>query len=224
VPEYVEILQEIAAETRRLGVIVNDLFTLARADAGERRVIRQPFFLDDTVLEAANEAGTRATLSGVRLDVKELEEAPVDGDPRLVHQLMSIVLDNAIKYTAPGGEVSLSVTSRAHRSVVIVEDTGIGIPATALSHIYDRFYRADSARPIADGAGLGLSIARWIADVHSANLTISSEPGRGTRVEISFPAGQQNEEQSGGERRPLARVNSGDSDAGGSPVTTVTVV
>ena len=186
--EYAEALREIGAETDRLGKIVNDLFTLARAESGGRTVSRERFFLDDVALEAANEVKTAATLRGVRVDVIEFEETPVEGDPALTRQLLTIVLDNAIKYTETGGRVTIGVRGERERAMLVIEDTGIGISETALPNIFDRFYRSESARQRAEGAGLGLSIARWIADAQHADLAISSKTGHGTRVQLSFPA------------------------------------
>ena len=186
--EYADALREIGAETDRLGKIVNDLFTLARAESGERSVCRERFFLDDIALEAANEVKTAATLRGVHVDVTEFEETPVEGDPALTRQLLTIVLENAIKYTGAGGRVTIGVRGDHERALLVIEDTGIGISETALPNVFDRFYRSEAARLRAEGAGLGLSIARWIADAQHADLAISSKTGHGTRVQLSFPA------------------------------------
>ena len=97
------------------------------------------------------------------------------------------MLDNAIKYTPPGGNVRLDVTVRDGRRSVVVSDSGIGIPADQLPRIFERFYRGDNARSQSEGAGLGLPIARWIADLHGARITVSSDT-TGTRVQIDFPA------------------------------------
>jgi signal transduction histidine kinase len=185
--EYVAALREIGGEADRLGAIVNDLFTIARAEAGERRIERTLFYLDDVVLEVASEARTVATLAGVHLDITDFEEARVDGDPALVRQLVRIVLDNAIKYTPRGGRVSVAVSVNAGSARVVLEDSGIGIAPADLPRIYDRFFRSERAREQADGAGLGLSIAHWIADAHGGDLVVSSRPEQGTRVEIALP-------------------------------------
>lgn len=190
--EYADVLREISSEADRLGAIVNDLFTLARAESGERRAQCVDVYLDDAVLEVASEARTVATIAGVHIDVTDFEESLINADPVLVRQLVRIVLDNAIKYTPAGGRVAIAVTSREGRARVVVDDSGIGISAEALPRIYDRFYRAETAREKADGAGLGLSIARWIADVHRAELVVTSPGECGTRVEITFQCGDRN--------------------------------
>ncbi len=149
--------QSIERETARVGRIVGDLLTLARADAGERPVTREPLYLDDAAAEA---------------------------------------VDNAIKYTPQGtggggagggGRVHLDVSTQNGTGTVVVTDTGVGIAADQLPFVFDRFYRAEPARRDADGAGLGLAIARWIAEEHGARIDIASQPGAGTRVTVTFP-------------------------------------
>jgi signal transduction histidine kinase len=166
---------------------VGDLLTLARAETGERPVAREPLFLDDAAAGAVDAARALAESKGVKLAVGAFEEAKIVGDPTLVRQLLLIVLDNAIKFTPPSGHVGLNVSTADGRADVVITDTGIGIPAEQLPHVFERFYRGDPARREADGAGLGLAIARWIAEVHGARIALSSEPGRGTRVTIAFP-------------------------------------
>ncbi len=179
--------QAIERETERLGGIVGDLLTLARADSGERQVVHGPLYLDDVVSQAVGSARTLAERKGVALAVGSFEEAQIVGDARLVERLVLIVLDNAIKYTPEGGRVRLDVIARDAKRSVIVTDTGIGIPSDQLPRIFERFYRGDRARSQAEGAGLGLPIARWIAALHGARISVASEP-TGTRVEIDFPA------------------------------------
>jgi signal transduction histidine kinase len=179
--------QAIERETARLGDIVGELLTLARADAGDRPVVREPLFLDDAVAGAVEAARPLAEQRRVQLEIGAFEEARISGDPALVRQLLLIILDNAIKFTAAGGRVRLDVSARDGRAAVDVTDTGIGIPAEQLPHVFDRFYRGDPARREADGAGLGLAIARWISDAHGAEIAIDSRTGAGTHVSLRFP-------------------------------------
>ncbi len=179
--------QAIEREADRLGGIVGDLLTLARADAGERKVVRGSLYLDDVVSHAVASARTLAERKGVALIVGSFEEAQIVGDAGLVERLVLIVLDNAIKYTPEGGRVRLDVTARDGARSVIVSDSGIGIPSDQLPRIFERFYRGESARTHAEGSGLGLPIARWIADLHGARISVASD-ATGTRVEIAFPA------------------------------------
>lgn len=191
--EYVEAMRGVEAETRRLGRIVEDLLTLARADAGERSVERHRVFLDDIVSDAAGAARAMAQARGVELTVDEFEESAVEGDAALLRQLAMLLLDNAVKFTPAGGHVSLRVGTVDGRSTLTVEDNGPGISEEQLPHIFDRFYRGDPAHSrgmvgsASDGAGLGLAIAKWIVEAHDAEIRVHSAVGAGTRMTVVFP-------------------------------------
>jgi signal transduction histidine kinase len=191
---YVSALSGIESEAKRLGRIVEDLLTLARADTGERPIERRRIYLDDLALDAIQAAQAVAETEGITLEVEEFAEALIEGDATLLRQLIMILLDNAVKFTEPGGRVRIRVGGPISRPCLVVEDRGIGIPDDQLPHIFDRFYRGDPARTRArpsrsgEGAGLGLSIARWIIRVHDADIRVTSATGRGTRVEVHFPA------------------------------------
>jgi signal transduction histidine kinase len=182
-----EALVAIEREATRLGKIVDDLLRLARSDAGGWPVTMKRIFLDDVVSDAVSAASALASSTGVELSLDVFEEASIEGDEALVRQLAMILLDNAIKFTPAGGSVTVSVTGSPQGPVVRVADSGIGIPSDQIAHIFERFYRADTARVRGVGAGLGLSIAQWIADVHHARITFRSEAGNGTVAEVRFP-------------------------------------
>ncbi|MGZ3500757.1 MAG: sensor histidine kinase, partial [Gemmatimonadaceae bacterium] len=184
---YVSALQGIEAEARRLGGIVDSLLVLARADAGERQIEKTRIFLDDIAIDAAGAAQVVARQKNVDVTVDLFEEAPVDGDPILIRQLIMIVLDNAVKFTDAGGQVHVRVSMLEGAPTFAVEDTGIGIKQEELSRVFQRFFRGETARSRTNGAGLGLSIASWIAREHGADITLSSEPGKGTNVIVTFP-------------------------------------
>ena len=184
---YVSALRGVEAEARRLGGIVDSLLVLARADAGERQIDKERIFLDDIAVDAAGAAQIVARQKNVVVTVDEFEEAPVDGDPTLVRQLIMIVLDNAVKFTDAGGQVHVRVSMHEGAPTFAVEDTGIGIKQEELSRVFQRFFRGETARSRTDGAGLGLSIASWIAREHGAEISLSSEPGKGTKVIVTFP-------------------------------------
>jgi signal transduction histidine kinase len=191
---YVAALRGIEAESQRLGRIVEDLLTLARADTGERPIERKRVYLDDLAIDAAGAVRVVAEGKGVEVAMEEFEEAVVTGDAALLRQLVVIILDNAVKFTPSGGRVRVRVGTDAGVPTLTVKDTGIGIAAEQLPHIFERFYRADPARSRSDsasvahdGAGLGLSIARWIAAAHDAEIAVSSQPGAGTAVTVRFP-------------------------------------
>lgn len=184
---YVSALHGVEAEARRLGGIVDSLLVLARADSGERQIERERFFLDDVAIDAAGAERIVGRQKGVDVIVEEFEEAPVVGDPALIRQLFMILLDNAVKFTDPGGEVSVRVSLLDGVPTFVVRDTGIGISKEDMGRVFQRFFRGDTARSHTEGAGLGLSIARWIAREHGAEISLSSEPGQGTRVVVTFP-------------------------------------
>jgi signal transduction histidine kinase len=185
--EYQEILNGISSEAKRLGSLVENMLLLARADAGQWPVSRQRVFLDDVLLDAASAARALGAHKHVDVEVGTLEESPVNADPDLLRQLLMILLDNAVSFTPEGGHVTASAQRNGRYCKVTIEDTGPGIPTSALPHIFDRFYRADPARGRA-GAGLGLSIARWIVDEHNAHIQFESTEGRGTTVRVEFPS------------------------------------
>ncbi len=192
--EYVEAMEGIESETRRLGRIVDDLLTLARADAGERPLEKTRVFLDDVVSDAAGAARALAQARGVAFVIDEFEEAPVVGDATLLRQLAMLLLDNAVKFTPSGGHVSVRVGMADGRPHLLVEDTGVGIASEQLPHIFERFYRGDPARSRGaagssmDGAGLGLAIAKWITEVHQADIQVQSAEGEGTQITVVFPS------------------------------------
>jgi signal transduction histidine kinase len=184
---YVSALRAVEAEARRLGGIVDSLLVLARADAGEQQIDTARIFLDDIAVDAAGAAQIVARQKNVEVTVDQFEEAPIQGDPTLVRQLLMIVLDNAVKFTDAGGQVHIRVSMREGVPTFSVEDTGIGIKQEELSRVFQRFFRGETARSRTDGAGLGLSIASWIAREHGADISLSSEPGKGTNVVVTFP-------------------------------------
>ena len=192
--ELIASLRAMDAESRRLGRIVDDLMTLARADAGERVIERRRVSLDDIALDAADAARAMADAKGVAMQMSEFDEAWVDGEPVSLRQLLMILLDNAVKFTPAGGTVTLAVGVRSGHPTLEVKDSGAGISAADLPQIFDRFYRGDPARTRGaessdqtGGAGLGLSIAKWIADVHGAVIEVESDPESGATFTVRFP-------------------------------------
>jgi signal transduction histidine kinase len=184
---YVSALRGVEAEARRLGGIVDSLLVLARADTGERQIDKERIFLDDLAIDAAGAAQIVARQKNVLVTVDEFEEAPIEGDPTLIRQLIMIVLDNAVKFTDTGGQVHVRVSMHEGAPTFVVDDTGIGIQQEELSRVFQRFFRGETARSRTNGAGLGLSIASWIAREHGAEIALTSEPGKGTRVIVTFP-------------------------------------
>lgn len=184
-----EALTTMAEEARRMARLVDDLLTLARAEAGERPLRRERIFLDDIADDVVRAAHALADRRGVKLDIGRYEEAPVIGDPERLRQLVTILVDNAIKFTDAGGGVRVDAFRSAEGSAtLVVADEGIGIPAEEQGRVFDRFFRGSTGARHAPGAGLGLPIARWITDAHGATIELDSEQGRGTKVTVMFPA------------------------------------
>ena len=184
-------LEEVLEEIHRMSEMVENLLTLARADEGQVVLSVQPLDLRDLVGEAGETAGIlgEETEIAVRL---ELPHYPVivPVDRSRIRQLLLNLVTNAIKYTPPRGKVSLGLVDRGETAAIVVGDNGIGMPATDLPHIFDRFYRVDhvrsrtGARP---GTGLGLAITRWVAEAHGGTITVQSRLGRGTVFTVTLP-------------------------------------
>jgi signal transduction histidine kinase len=184
--EYQEILTGVSKEAERLGNLVENMLLLARADAGQWPIQKVKVFLDDILMDAASAARALGTAKNVQIELGALDEAAVNGDPTLLRQLFMILLDNAITFTPEGGKVIAISEGNGRRCHVTIQDTGVGIPSSALPHVFERFFRADPARS-RGGAGLGLSIARWIVDVHRGRIEVESTEGKGTSVTVTFP-------------------------------------
>jgi two-component system phosphate regulon sensor histidine kinase PhoR len=129
-----------------------------------------------------------AEISGLRLMVETDADALVTGDTERLRQVVYNLLDNAIKYTPAGGQVAVRVKRAQGSAILIVHDTGIGIPGEHLTRVFERFYRVDRARSRErGGTGLGLSIVRSIVEAHDGKIVLESEPGKGTTCIVSLP-------------------------------------
>jgi heavy metal sensor kinase len=191
--EYRESLAIVQDEGKRLARIVDDLFTLARADAGQYPVERSNMYLDETVAHCVRSVDSLATQRGLRLDYEtSARELFFSGDEALLQRMTLNILDNAIKYTPPGGSVRVSLKRNGSSCKLAITDTGTGIPADLRVKIFERFFRADQARSRIEekngsGAGLGLSIARWIAQLHGGDLVLDKSDREGSTFVISLP-------------------------------------
>ncbi|MDT4951947.1 MAG: two-component system, OmpR family, sensor kinase [Acidobacteriota bacterium] len=191
-----ESLAIVKDETGRLTRIVEDLFTLARADAGQYKLTSKEFYLDELAAEVARSVRTLVAERELTLQLDATQEMPFHGDENLLRRLLLNLLDNTIKHTPRGGAVTISCQHTGEQYVITVSDTGTGIPTEAQPHIFDRFYRADSARSRADddnasltsGAGLGLSIARWVAEAHAGTLELLHSSEAGSVFQLILPA------------------------------------
>jgi heavy metal sensor kinase len=187
--EYQRSLELIKDEAEHLSRIVEDLFMLARQPTDASSLMKEAVGLNEVVAECARAAQVLATQKGLRLNVQpSLPRISVSGDDEMLKRMLINLLDNAVKYTPAGGEISIALASQNGNALIIVSDTGIGITAEDQPHIFDRFYRADKARSRAlGGAGLGLSIARWIVEGHGGSLSVSSVVGRGSAFTVDLP-------------------------------------
>jgi two-component system OmpR family sensor kinase len=199
--EYHEILSEINAESERLGLLINDLLVLARADEDQMPLDHEPVRLDLLTCDVAATMEPLANERGIKLQLQTLGPATVTGDTaRLIQVLMGLV-DNALAYTNAGGTVTLSVEARDHVACLTVRDTGIGIDEEDRAHIFERFYRADPARSrAAGGSGLGLSIAQWVVQAHGGAITVESQLGQGSTFTVTLPLAASTPESPGREK------------------------
>jgi two-component system, OmpR family, sensor kinase len=174
---------DISTEAARMSRLVEDLLTLARADAGVK-LEQAPVALGELAGDVSRQF-RRANPERVVEDA--IAPAEVVGDRDALQQLLLVLLDNAAKHTSPGGRISLEVRPSGGQVMVAVSDDGNGIPASDLERIFKRFYQADPSR-YRSGAGLGLSIARWIATEHGGAISVANQVSGGTRFEVLLPA------------------------------------
>lgn len=177
-------------ETDRMSRIVESLLAISRLDAGEVRMDRTRLDLGELATSTGNQMVLLAEEKSIHLCMHTLAGVQVEGDRTRLQQVIVNLIDNAVKYTHRGGEVEVRVGVEGKTAVLEVTDNGPGIPAYALPHVFERFYRADKARSRANGGtGLGLSIVKAICVAHNADVKVSSYEGRGTsfRVELPLP-------------------------------------
>lgn len=181
-------VDDIISETDRLSTLVSQMLTLAKADAGGAPFTFADIALHELVEDVGRQARVLADKKGLQLDVRVDGPAVVRGDEVRLRELLLILLDNAIKFTDEAGTVSFALASEKGKAVVRVTDSGRGIPPEALSHIFGRFYRVDKARsPVQGGAGLGLAIAKWIAESHGGSIHVDSQADKGTTFTVELP-------------------------------------
>jgi two-component system OmpR family sensor kinase len=214
--EYRRVMVSALEEVARMGRLVDDLLLLSRADAGALRWGRDPVELDRLTEEVAKQGEVLGRARGVVVRIQHLEPLIAQGDEQRLKQLLLNLVDNAIKYTPAGGHVTLALRQVAEQAgnrdstpsesppnrqiaqspppfsadwaEIAVQDTGAGIPAEALPRIFERFYRADDARSReVGGAGLGLCIAKTIAEAHGGTIEVQSTLGTGSTFTARLP-------------------------------------
>jgi heavy metal sensor kinase len=184
-----EAFRDIVEETAKATVLLEDMLTLARSDAERGDKALQSLNLAAVVEEACDLARPLAEERQLSLSVSlgTVRCVNVLGDFATLRRLFWILLDNALKYTTAPGRIDVALNANDKLATVRVSDSGAGISETDLPHIFDRFYRADPSRSHVEGTGLGLAIAKWIAEMHHADLTVTSRLHQGTVFQLALP-------------------------------------
>lgn len=189
--EFRKMLESSMEEIDRMGRIIEDLLTLAKSEAGARSLVIKPFSLSDLLQGVYLQANTLGETKQIKthLNLEVTEEIRLMGDELRLRQLFLNLVANAVNYTPKGGRVEISLAVINGEAKVTVRDTGIGIPAEHLTHIFDRFYRVDKARNREDGGtGLGLAIVKSLAEAHGGRVEVASTPGEGTAFTVFLPS------------------------------------
>jgi heavy metal sensor kinase len=187
--EYRDTISQVHAELERTSALIEQLMYLARADCGAETLHFAPTNVADVLSEACRQGGALAEAKQVEFQ-EDISAEPVwmEGDASSLRRLFLILIDNAVKYTPANGRIDVSLRKSDGFAVAEVRDTGIGIAASDLPSVFERFYRADKARSReSGGVGLGLSIGRWIAEAHSGMIEVESSLGIGSVFRVRLP-------------------------------------
>ena len=195
--EYRESLAIVQTAARKLTRIVESLFLLARSDAGRYPISRTRFYLDEFLSDCIRAMRSVAGARGVSLTCEAPAELVIVADEALLHRMILNLIDNALKFTPPGGSVTVAAQSAADQYIIRVSDSGVGIAEADRSRVFERFYRGERTRNprsaaasnISTGAGLGLPIAKWIAEAHGGRLFLDRSDESGTTFVITLPCG-----------------------------------
>jgi heavy metal sensor kinase len=187
--EYLEALDDILEEAERTSQVVDNLMLLARTDSEKETLDCVPVDACTIVRGAAEQGERLARNRGVEFSIDlPVSLVPIQADAEALRRALLILMDNAAKYTPRGGSVRVGLSRSNGFAIASVSDSGIGINPEDISHVFDRFWRADKARSREQGgAGLGLSIAKWIVDVHGGSISVESKPGKGSVFAIRLP-------------------------------------
>jgi len=186
--EYRTALQVVADESRRLSRLVDDMLTLTRADSGHHSLRIAPLCLAELLAEVSRAARVLGAPRALRVSFTFEGEAPFTGDEELLRRMLLNLVENAQAHSPEGSTVALHLGSHGGRWLIRVRDQGPGIPVDEQARVFERFYRGEGSAP--GGAGLGLAIARWIAEAHGGSLTIESSAPGGTILLASLPTRQ----------------------------------
>ncbi|MED0981314.1 HAMP domain-containing sensor histidine kinase [Bacillus paramycoides] len=183
-------ISTISKECRRLSKLVSNLLLLARSDSNQIEMDKKTFELDKLLEEIVDPYKEIASYQEKEMILKVERNISFIGDRERIHQMMVILLDNAMKYTNEGGHIQINGTQTSSSIRIQVKDNGIGVKEDDIPKLFDRFYQGDKARSASEGAGLGLSIANWIVEKHYGKISVGSKWGEGTCFEVIFPKNQ----------------------------------
>lgn len=186
--EYRKCIETISEEADHMSGIINQLLVLARADAGKEHLRFENVELAGFVRETCSDMEILCQEKKLGLALGMVGKSIIKGDKKSLRRLITNLLSNAIRYTPPGGSITVSLRKKAGMAFLTVEDTGIGIPTNDLPFIFERFYRVDKARSRSEGgSGLGLAICKHIAEIHGGTIEVKSEAGKGSAFHVKLP-------------------------------------
>jgi heavy metal sensor kinase len=186
--EYQKSLTSVSQETTRMSAMIDKLLFLARIDSGKEQLNLEEVNLKASITELFSDLEILAAERSLQFRLGEMKELTIKGDKVRLRQLFLNLLENAIRYSPSGGIITSSVTRKNRSAVISISDTGMGIPPEKVPHIFERFYRVDKGRSRADGgAGLGLAIAKYIAEAHGGKIEVESQIGKGSTFSVSLP-------------------------------------
>ena len=190
--DYRDTLKIVEEQAARLSRVVDDMFTLARADAGNYPVSMTPMYLDEVIDEVIRAARVIAATKNVSVESAVAPSAAFTGDEELIRRMVANLVDNAVRHTAEGTTVRVELDGTDSGYAIAVKDHGPGIPPDIRPHIFERFFRADASRRrgARDGAGLGLALARWIAHAHGGDVTLARSSQAGSTFVVVLPHDQ----------------------------------
>ena len=183
-------ISTISKECRRLSKLVANLLLLARSDSNQIEMYKKEFALDELLTEVVDPYTEIAAYQEKKMTLEIESKVSFIGDRERIHQMVVILLDNAMKYTDVGGTIQVACMQTNGSITIQVKDNGIGIKEEEIPKLFDRFYQGDKARTKAEGAGLGLSIASWIVEKHHGKIKVESKMNEGTCFEVILPKNQ----------------------------------
>ena len=185
-----ETMQVMLNQTERLGRLVDQLLDLSKLESGEVPLQLEPMALAPAIEQVLSEFSVGRAVTDISLTADVPDDLGVEADGERIHQVLFNLVDNAVRFTPPGGAVTIRAWRDDDRVQIEVHDTGVGVAAEHLPRLFERFYRADPARSRDDGGGtgIGLAIARSIVEGHGGRITATSRPGNGATFTFDLPA------------------------------------